>query len=243
MPLPPAFTSEPAEPRALAEPTYIGPSSGCGAQSSSLHMHGVGLMPKLEIDRGGWGFGYGLDSGPPGFGLSDGLSGAMRSGVVGQPTQAPMMQPLSTILPYDSPHLAGGFGLGPDICGGDPWAAVLDSGDGEYIRVPVDTLRRLQAMGESQLQEIERLREEQAQRNQLQNDVWQLDQEVAEMEASCMIATNETQLRQQEHIRLDEELVRLQRQLQAVELKRDALVVEAEVLESWLHPASSVSKA
>merc|ERR1712113_1216738 len=96
--------------------------------------------------------------------------------------------------------------------------------------------------GESQLLEIDRLRREDEQRSQLQNEVMQMDLEISDMEANCMIATNETRLRQQESHRLDDELVRLQRQLQAVELKRDALLVEAEVLESWLNPKTSASK-
>lgn len=124
--------------------------------------------------------------------------------------------------------------------GPDPWGSLLGAAEGDYVRVPVETLRQLQRMGQEQLGEVQRLRAEQERRAAVRHEMGRLDREVSAMESNCVMAVNEAQYRQQESARLDDELHRLRRQLQTMELKRDALVAEVEVLESWLPPQGKV---
>jgi len=85
-----------------------------------------------------------------------------------------------------------------------------------------------------QLAEIEALRAELASEPGLRADIERLEHQLAELEASCVLAANEAELRRAEAENLDLEAARLREQLKALEQRRDALKAEAELMESWL---------
>jgi len=133
---------------------------------------------------------------------------------------------------WDLPQLNQGASGSLDA---DPWGALLEASDNsEFITIPAPLLQELRKVGEAQLREIEALRSELAAEPQLRADVERLERQLADVEASCLLAANEAELRRQEAEDLDLEAARLREQLKALEKQRNDLRLEAERIETWL---------
>ncbi|CAE7247468.1 msrA [Symbiodinium sp. CCMP2592] len=129
---------------------------------------------------------------------------------------------------------------GSSVFGGpqeDPWEAILATGDENFVEVPTVLLERLRRAGEAQLAEIAELRGQLAQLPYVEDEIHQMEQELAELQTTIVVNTNEIELRNMEAESIGLEAARLEATKVERKARLESLNAQAGEIEFWLDAA------
>lgn len=138
-------------------------------------------------------------------------------------------KPLSATMGF-GPIYASSINGNPD----DPWMAALDTGNEDFCEVPTTTLGLLRRVGEAQLSEIVKLREEVGEAQERRDNIAQMEALLRELETNFIVTSNEVDLRRLEIKHLESEVERLTALHEERATRAKELRLQNEQMEKWL---------